>query len=382
MNRKQILLLSSLIIGLLLFWLVPTINRNQNIDQVQERTELDDKPRITAAAVTRIIEESPISDQQLIEYANIEAFNSDWSTASQVEIIYPPNFTTKQPSPIPYRFTAVVTNDSQLNNQQASAQFDVFVDPVAPVLYYKRDRGVVKLGSDLDDLSQLIDTFGISSKELKFGDTKLSYRFTTTNQVSSTIVGSYPIEFTAVDDDGQSTSVTLELVVADDSGYVNSQIPSIELVPTYAVSEGTKLTDAELYAAFSPIVSDNSLDPITAKMKRPNINWNTIGEYQITFIATDLLGNTVSRAGKLVITDKLPEFTWDNQKVVVESGLQEVDYISLFGIKAGEIKVGDLTSKIEVISPEITTSGEYQVGFKVRDNEGNPQTIWLDLVVI
>lgn len=339
-------------------------------------------PTIKASEVTHVIEESTIDDDLIIELANISAENSDGSYAAkdQITITYPDDFDTSKPRDEPYIFKAEVANKTSIGSEVGEVYFKVYVDLVAPVLYYDENKLEFDVKDKLPTNSQLIKLFGITAKEFEFGDTNIAIQITNKSKVLKNIAGEYPIEVTATDDDGQQVHAQLTVVITDQEVEAKGAVPEINSLGTFASPEGTELTDSSLYAAFNPIVTDDE-QGLSAKMTHQTIDYSTTGTYQITFSVTDSDGNTTSKLVKLVITDVIPEITFTKNPVVIKAGDKINDYISSYGVVATELTEGDLTSQVKVEAPNISKPGSYNITFIVYDDEGNPATQTVRLVV-
>ena len=110
-----------------------------------------------------------------------------------------------------------------------------------------------------------------------------------------------------------------------------------------------------------------------------------LGEYQITYTATDKYGKTVTDQATLVVKSKAPVLTGVQEKIEITAG-EKVDVLQ--GIEAkdysGEaIKIIETTGTFSngIDNGYAVKAGEYQITYKVVDSEGNETKATTTLVI-
>ncbi|WOO88488.1 hypothetical protein R2F61_06035 [Mollicutes bacterium LVI A0078] len=149
---------------------------------------------------------------------------------------------------------------------------------------------------------------------------------------------------------------------------------------THTVIEGSdSLSSADIMSLYH--VSYNVEDTLTIDTSA--IDYAIPGTYQIKFEDTNTQGNTETYYSDLVVLDRLPSIDLEHQNVQAVGNKTEdsYDYATLFGMRASEIKTGDLTSEVIIDSSEVVYDqvGHNTVYFTVSDDDGNTVTETGDL---
>ncbi|MBU1958909.1 DUF5011 domain-containing protein [bacterium] len=182
-----------------------------------------------------------------------------------------------------------------------------------------------------------------------------------TGSVDTTKVGEYTLTYTATDSAGNVGTATRVVKVVDRG------------VPVVTITDVT--ADIEVGGSYSELgatVTDN-VDTGLQAIITGNVDTATVGEYTLTYTATDSAGNvgTATRVVNVVDTTK-PVITLDGDAVVtVTEGTTYTDA----GARANDNYDGDISSNINTTNPvDATTIGNYTVTYNVQDAANNAAT--------
>lgn len=335
------------------------------------------KPVISAQNIT-ILEESVVDDTFIIDAANIVAVNADGSTSNNITITYPAGFDSNVPSDEPYIFSATVTEGSN----QATTNFEIYVEGVKPEIDYGINKVEMNVGEPEPTLSELINMFHISAHEFELNDTTITYQYLDAGGIDMQKARSYPIRFTATDDDGQTAFTDVVLQLKNKTSNDQDTQPTLSLNLYAEVVEGTDINEQLLFDLFKPVGYDEEDGTILAELVPVSVNSEVPGEYPITFSITDNDGNIVTKTVRLVVVDLLPDLSYEQSTVIMTYGNAMPDLIDAFGIDASEESFGDLNESIEVAPINIIKPGLYNVIFTVHDQENNEDSLTLSLIVL
>lgn len=149
---------------------------------------------------------------------------------------------------------------------------------------------------------------------------------------------------------------------------------------THTVVEGSdSLTTSEIISLYH--VEYNSYDTLTVDSSA--VDYAIPGTYQIKFEDTAVNGTTATYYSDIVVFDIQPSIDLEHQNVntIGNKPVDSYDYQSLFGIRASEVKTGDLTSEVIIDTSEVVYDqvGHNTVYFTVSDDDGNTVTETGDL---
>ena len=175
--------------------------------------------------------------------------------------------------------------------------------------------------------------------------------------------GLYEVSYTAQDQSGNVSKPLIRLVKIEDT-----TAPSIVLngESVVQVEAGAQYVDA------GAVVNDPAVGDITPRLKVNNpVNVQSLGEYVVTFTASDSSGNradTVTRSVVVQDTAGPVIILKGGVKLAIEAGSKFVDP----GASALDGLDGDLTGKITVVgSVDTGKYGEYELAYAVADSSGN-----------
>ena len=177
--------------------------------------------------------------------------------------------------------------------------------------------------------------------------------------VDTTKVGEYTLTYTATDSAGNVGTATRVVKVVDHGAPVVKIITGIT-------------SDIEVGGTYNELgatVTDN-VDSGLQAVITGSVDTTTVGEYTLTYTATDSAGNigTATRVVKVVDTTK-PVITLDGDAIVtVTEGTTYTDA----GARANDNYDGDISSKIETTNlVDVATIGDYTVTYNVKDDANN-----------
>ncbi len=323
----------------------------------------NEAPLVTASVDETINEGDALTDQQLIDLFGISATDSDG--IDQI-IIDDSSVDYDKPGNYDIYITATDIYGAVSSEHHAILR----IQDVVPTLEIKNRIAFAHAGSEVD----YQDAFGYTASEFETGDLTDEV-IIDDSQVIYDEVGPYDVVFTVSDNDGNTLTETHTLVITDDSPDITSK--------SYAFSpEGLNLSAQDLLHLFDVQITDqDQIKNVAVDMS--DIDFNTPGLYYVGFLAEDEFGVTNSKYyAKFVITDQKPVIELTTEEATVHIG-SDIDYISLFGPSATEIKPGDLNPLITIDSSavDVSKTGTYPVTFAVADNEANNVDITGNLTI-
>ncbi len=313
----------------------------------------NDVPLVTASVDETIDEGEPLTDQQLIDLFGISATDSDGLD----QIIIDDSAVNYDK---PGNYDVYITATDIYGAVSAEHHAILRINDVVPTLEVNNRIAFAHAGSTVD----FQDAFGYTATEFTTGDLTDDV-IVDDSQVVYNEVGPYDVVFTVSDNDGNTLTETHTLVITDDSPDITSK--------SYAFSpEGLSLSAQDLLHLFDVQITDQDAIKNVA-VDSSDIDFNTPGLYYVGFLAEDEYGVTNSKYyAKFVVTDTKPTIELATTDATIHIG-SDIDYVSLFGPSATEVKPGDLNSLITIDSSEVDASktGTYPVTFAVADNEAN-----------
>lgn len=211
-------------------------------------------------------------------------------------------------------------------------------------------------------------------------------KVTVKGKVDTNKVGTYSITYSVADSEGDT--VTLDQTV-----IVEEVVEDIVTNPIITVNNNGQ-EDGKLIVTAGE--ADNLLDFVSAVDYlgrnidveiKGDYDLATAGEYNVTIIAIDRLGNKSEKELKIIVEKKSVTAPVINNAPVIEASDVNLfvgdKFNELENVTANDKEDGDLTDKIEVIENTVDTTkaGRYIVTYSVSDSEGAKATKTINVVV-
>ena len=255
-------------------------------------------------------------------------------------------------------YVVTYTATDAAGNEAIAYRYVSVVDQDAPVITL---LGVANV--TVNQGSEYVDA-GATATDVKYGDPNLYYQYNNdpidvvvTGSVDTSVVGSYVLTYTATDAAG-NVGIAYRTV-----SVVDMNAPVITLVgDKYVVlNKGSEYVDA---GATADDVNDGSVATVLSGY----INTNLLGEYVLTYTATDAAGNTASETRIVTVVDvDAPVITLlGNANVVLKQGTEYVD--------AGASATDNNDVTVDVVltgSVDNSVVGEYVLTYTATDAAGN-----------
>ncbi len=228
----------------------------------------------------------------------------------------------------------------------------------------------IKLGESADYLT------GVSASDKEDGDLT-SIMTVDDSKVDYDKTGTYNVEYSVTDKDGNTTTKTITLTIERDVTIPVTPPPSgIGVLPvidgtkdlsvlantTIDYLDGVSASDADDGDLTSMIIVDDS-----------KVDLTTPGDYELIYLVTDSDGNTITKKIIVhVLSNERPEFNGADD-ITINLG-ESADYLT--GVSATDKEDGDLTSIMTVDDSKVdyNKSGDYEVVYSVTDSDGNTTT--------
>ena len=245
-------------------------------------------------------------------------------------------------------------------------------DLSAPVFSLNGDSVVrIVAGSDYSDA-------GAKALDAIDGDLDVKVE----SNVDTNKAGEYLITYTAIDKAGNTSSESRKVIVEEKMPEVEIAAPDLS-APVFSLNgdstvrlvQGTAYDDAGAKA----------MDAVDGELKvevEGSVDVNKVGEYLITYTATDAAGNTSSESRKVVVEEKMPEVEIAapdlSAPALSLNGDSEV-HIALgtayedAGAKAMDVVDGEIEVKLEG-EVDVNKPGEYTLSYTATDVAGNVAT--------
>jgi hypothetical protein len=178
------------------------------------------------------------------------------------------------------------------------------------------------------------------------------------DEVNSTKIGEYTVEYFATDRAGNEANVTRVIKV-------------IDTTPPVITLNGNEHMDVLLNSTFDDpgaTATDNSGENITVEVNG-TVNSRVAGDYTLTYIAVDSSGNRATKTRSVsIILGQAPNLTVDENNITIEVG-------STFtppNATATDAEEGNISDRIQ-ISSDVNASkiGHYTITYSVTDAQGN-----------
>ena len=191
------------------------------------------------------------------------------------------------------------------------------------------------------------------------------------SNVNTKIAGVYKVIYSATDSGNKTTRVQSVVIVNPKASLINS-IPVIN-AEDKVIQLGEEFKELDGVTA-----SDKEEGNITENIKviKNEVNINVSGKYEVTYSVTDSQGASAIKT--IVITVNEPPVINATDKVIKVGESFE----PLSGVTATDKEDGKIT-EIEVIKNTVDTKtpGEYEVTYKVKDNNGGEATKTIKVTV-
>lgn len=274
---------------------------------------------------------------------------------------------------IPGEYNVVFSvTDSSGNTSTLTIVAKVY-DVTKPVISLKGDSDVyLEFGTQEaanfgDNLSNLVDVLDNHDSNL-------------TPEISSTydnsILGTYYVTYDVMDSQGNAANQVILNVTLQDT-----TAPSITLT-------GESIIDLEFgdnYLEEGASCVDNYDSECTVSITG-TVNVGVLGQYTITYTATDSSGNTTVTTRTVNVDDNMPPTIYGDSEITYIVGAAESFDNVLANYTASDGFDGDLTSSIVVTSENYSgnedTVGNYTINLEVTDTSGNVVTKTINVSVI
>lgn len=255
-------------------------------------------------------------------------------------------------------YTITYTASDEAGNEATLTRTVNVVDSTAPV--------ITLIGS-----STVVQAYGADYSELgatATDDVDETVSVTTSGSVNTSSIGSYTITYTATDSAGNSTSISRIVTVTD----ITAPVITLTGDSTVTVSYGDD------YEELGATVTDNVDTDIEIDISG-SVDTDSIGEYTVTYTATDAAGNESSETRTVTVVDV-------TAPVITLNGASELEYV--FGEtyeELGATATDDVDSDVTVtVSGTVDTSsiGSYTITYSATDNAGNSSTTTRTVTVV
>ncbi len=188
----------------------------------------------------------------------------------------------------------------------------------------------------------------------------------TSGRVDTSKVGTYTITYTATDKAGNVATKKRTVKVVAKTIVVDKTAPVITLKgkPTVTIEKGKKYTDAGATA------KDN-VDGTVKVIKSGSVDTSTLGEYTITYTATDKAGNKATATRKVKVT--LPPDTVAPVITIIGDNPLEISQGETFSDPGATAK--DDRDGVVIVIPigevDMSTVGSYIITYTAKDKAGN-----------
>ncbi|WP_342985444.1 immunoglobulin-like domain-containing protein [Clostridium saudiense] len=255
---------------------------------------------------------------------------------------------------IPGQYTAQYTvRDAAENEVTEDRVVKVYGTPVI----YGTNEVTIKVGGTFNELD------GVTARDSFDGDLTSSIKISDLDKVDVNTPGQYTVKYTVKDVAGNEVTIDRTIIVDGAPVITGADNVTIKVGSAFNELDGVTAEDKE----------DGPLTNNIVVSGMDKLDVNTPGEYTITYIVTDKLGN-VTTINRIVKVDGAPVITGaDNVTIKVGSTFNELD-----GITAEDKEDGPLTNNIVVSGMDkldLNTPGEYTIAYTVTDSIGNITTV-------
>jgi alpha-tubulin suppressor-like RCC1 family protein len=197
-----------------------------------------------------------------------------------------------------------------------------------------------------------------------------SISVTTSENVNTAEIGQYILEYSAVDSSGNTSTISRTIIIEE---ILDTTPPNISLVgeSTVYINQNASFMDLGV----------NAIDDVDGNLESSvtgNVDVTTVGEYVLTYTATDSSGNTASIQRTVYVRDITPP------NIVLIGGStiyinQNISYVEP-GVNAQDDVDGDLESLVSG-NVDTTNVGEYVLTYTATDSSGNTTNIQRTVIV-
>ena len=264
---------------------------------------------------------------------------SDISTVSSVDT-----------STVGVYYVTYTVSDNEGNNTQATRTVVVGSPPVISLqgpnpLQLEAGSTYVELGANAFDIP----------------DGDVSDQISISESINTSVLGSYSVQYSIIDSDGNSTVLFRAVQVSDTTS------PNIELIGNEQMTIEVNGSFADPGATATDTFEGDLTDQISDS---GTVDTTSLGNYTITYQVSDSSGNTAIISREVSVSDTTaPVISLKGSSpVTIEVGTTYADE----GATATDDFQGDLTASISDISNvDSTTVGTYSVVYNVSDSSGN-----------
>lgn len=234
------------------------------------------------------------------------------------------------------------------------------VDTIVPVITLNGDATITLLRN-----GAIYEELGATANDARDGEVSV----TSLGNVDVTLLGDYIITYRAVDAAGNEATLTRTVSVVDGT----KPVITLNGEATISISQGETYTDAGATAVDD---SDGAVEVTTSG----SVDTDTVGEYTITYHASDAAGNEATAINRVitVVDATKPEITLNGDQTVTISIGQ--DY-SDAGASAVDDQDGELTVNVtgEV---DANKAGTYTLSYSATDLAGNEAVVVIRTVIV
>ena len=247
-------------------------------------------------------------------------------------------------------YVTYTVSDNEGNNTQATRTVVVGSPPVislqgANPLQLEAGSTYVELGANAFDIP----------------DGDVSDQISISESINTSVLGSYSVQYSIIDSDGNSTVLFRAVQVSDTTS------PSIELIGNEQMTVEVNGSFADPGATATDTFEGDLTDQISDS---GTVDTTSLGNYTITYQVSDSSGNTAIVSREVSVSDTTAPVIslTGSSPVTIEVGTTYADE----GATATDDFQGDLTASISDISNvDSTTVGTYSVVYNVSDSSGN-----------
>lgn len=234
---------------------------------------------------------------------------------------------------------------------------------------------VVEINTKLTDINFLN---GVSATDNDLGS-DLDIKVFNINSINTSKVGVYPINY-VVSDDSLNYTKKQTLVFVSDIDYSDTTKPTLTInQESLSVGLNSGVHDYLQYA--EAIDSDGTNLNDFIQYDDSNIDYTTIGKYELLYMVSDFSGNLESKKVDVYVVDDTSNPYFINFPDIILTTIN-APFDLKEGIKAFDDVCGDLTDLIDYSTNiDITKFGEYTVTFNVADLNNNETSKSVQVIV-
>ena len=284
-------------------------------------------------------------------------------------------------------YTLSVSATDLIGNTSAPAEFAFVVDRTAPVIAATTTKVTYAKGSPAapGTAAGWIALYGVTADD-GTGVGVASAGVTVDASAVKAAAGTYSVKFSVADAAGNTAKETqVEYIVAyvgDPTVMVGKTSSNYEMGTTVP-GEAAWVSEFQVTAA----AAHSSATIAKISVDSAAVDTSKLGEYPITFVATDSLGSkSVAGTGTVKVVDTItPTATVSEAKVafakgdsmLATDGSAAQSWIDLFGFAAFDSGSGIAASGVSVDATAVdyTTVGKYTVRFTATDVAGNVKSV-------